>query len=111
MKKTIRIITCAGVIVLGSMMATADDAKAVYEKSCAACHGKDGKGDTPAGKKMGVKDYTDAKAQAEMKDEDMIKAIKEGIKDGDKTKMKAFGDKLTDDEIKMLVAYVRSFKK
>ena len=32
-------------------------------------------------------------------------------KDSDKVKMKAFGDVLSDDEIKALVAYTRAFKK
>ena len=41
----------------------------------------------------------------------MTKAIKEGVKDGEKTKMKGFGDTLSDDEIKALVKYVRDFKK
>ena len=98
-------------LVVGAPALFAADAKEVYDKSCASCHGKDGKGDTPAGKKLKAKDFTDAKGQAEMKDEAMIKAIKEGIKDGDKTKMKGFGDKLTDEEIKQLIAYVRAFKK
>jgi mono/diheme cytochrome c family protein len=41
----------------------------------------------------------------------MTKAIKEGVKDGEKTKMKAYGETLSDDEIKALVKYVRDFKK
>ncbi len=89
----------------------ADDAKTIYDKSCASCHAKDGTGSTPAGKKLGVKDYTDAKVQAAMKDEEMVKAIKEGVKDGDKTKMKAFADKLSEDDVKALVTYIRAFKK
>ena len=95
----------------GTIGARAEDAKANFEKTCAACHSKDGTGSSAAGKKLGVKDWTDAKVQGEMKDEDMAKAIKEGLKDGSKTKMKAFGDKLTDDDIKALVAYIRAFKK
>ncbi len=91
--------------------AMADDAGTLFGKNCAACHGKDGSGNTPAGKKLNVKDFTDPKVQAEMKDEEMIKAIKEGIKDGGKTKMKPFGEKLSDEDVKALVAYVRSFKK
>ena len=75
------------------------------------CHGKDGKGDTKIGQKLGIKDFTDAKVQADMKDDAMLKAIKEGIKDSDgRLKMKAFPD-LTDDEAKTLVEHVRSFKK
>ena len=109
--KTLLSLLAAAVVLAAVPIAFAADAKEVYDKSCASCHGKDGKGDTPAGKKLKAKDYTDAKVQAEMKDEEMIKAVKEGIKDGDKTKMKGFGDKLTDEEIKQLIAYIRSFKK
>lgn len=91
--------------------AIAEDAKVLYTKECAKCHGADGKGETKMGKKAGCKDYTDAKVQAELKDDKAIKAIKEGMKDGDKEVMKSFADKLSDDEIKALVAYIRAFKK
>ncbi len=89
----------------------AEDAKAVYEKSCAKCHGADGKGDTKMGKKLGAKDYTDPKVQEELKDDAAIKAVKEGLKDADgKTLMKP-AEGLSDDDIKGLVAYIRTFKK
>ena len=94
----------------GSMTLLAADAKVVWDKECAKCHGADGKGKTKMGEKVGVKDYSDAKVQAEMKDETMTKAIKEGLKKDDKTLMKAFSD-LSDEEVKGLVAYVRAFKK
>ncbi|MGA2173726.1 MAG: cytochrome c [Verrucomicrobiota bacterium] len=89
---------------------TADDAAANWDKTCQKCHGADGKGDTKIGKKMEVKDFTDATYQASFTDEQATKAIKEGIKDGDKTKMKA-AEGLSDDDIKALVAKVRAFKK
>ena len=82
-----------------------------WTKHCASCHGKDGKGQTKAGRMAGVKDQTDAQYQAGLKDEKMFKSLKEGLKEGDKEKMKPFGDKLSDDEIKALIAHVRSFKK
>jgi mono/diheme cytochrome c family protein len=41
----------------------------------------------------------------------MTKAIKEGVKEGETTKMKGFADDLSADEVKALVAQVRSFKK
>ena len=100
-------------IVLGFAAATtasAADAKENWEKSCAKCHGADGKGQTKMGQKLGVRDYTDAKVQVDLKDDAAFKAIKEGLKDkDDKTLMKPV-EGLSDDEIKALVAQVRSFK-
>lgn len=110
MKMKLKLFLISGVIAVAGSLAAAD-VKENWEKHCAKCHGSDGKGDTKMGKKLSVKDYTDAKVQAAMKDEEMFKATKEGVKDGDKTKMKAFKADLTDDEIKALVAHVRSFKK
>lgn len=87
------------------------ETKALYKKECAKCHGDDGKGDTKMGKKLDIKDYTDAKVQAEMKDEVAFKSLKEGLKDkAGKTLMKPY-NKYTDAELKALVAFMRTFKK
>ena len=109
MKKIIAITM--GMLVAGVVSLQAADAKENWDKHCAKCHGTDGAGKTKMGEKLKVKDYTDAKVQAEMKDAEMTKATKEGVKDGDSTKMKAFGDVLSDDEIKALTAYIRTLKK
>jgi cytochrome c553 len=98
-------------LAMSALAARAADAKENWEKNCQKCHGADGKGETAMGKKLKVKDYTDAKVQASMKDEEMVKFIKEGKKEGDKTLMKAYADSLSDAEIKDLAAYVRKFKK
>lgn len=107
-----KIIGFVVMLAVGSAMATyAADAKTIYDKDCAKCHGKTGKGDTKMGQKLGVKDLTDAKVQAELKDEAATKAIKEGIKDkAGKLQMKPV-EGLSDTEIKALVAFVRGFKK
>jgi cytochrome c553 len=89
--------------------ALAEDAGANWDKGCKKCHGADGKGATPMGKKLEIKDFTDAKYQAPFTDEQATKAIKEGVKDGDKTRMKP-AEGLTDEDIKALVAKVRAFK-
>jgi cytochrome c5 len=89
---------------------SAAEPKEIWEKTCTKCHGPDGKGATKIGKVLGIKDFTDAQYQGTLKDDTMAKAIKEGIKDGDKTKMKP-AEGLTDDDIKAMVAYVRAFKK
>jgi mono/diheme cytochrome c family protein len=104
------------VTVLGLCAATAasvyaGDAAANWNKDCTQCHGKTGAADTKMGQKLSAKDLTDPKVQASFTNADAAKAIKEGIKEGGKTKMKAFGDKLSDDEIKALVVYVRDLKK
>ena len=104
------ILIAAAALTAAVVTASASDVKENWEKNCAKCHGPDGKGDTKMGKKLEIKDFTDAKYQAEMKDDDMLKAIKEGVKDGEKIRMKAI-EGLTDDEMKALVTYVRGFKK
>jgi mono/diheme cytochrome c family protein len=107
-----KLIVCSlALLIAGAVSVRAADAKENWEKNCAKCHGPDGKGKTKMGEKMGVKDYTDAKVQEGMKDEAMTKAIKEGVKDGETVKMKAFGDVLSDDEIKALIKYIRELKK
>jgi len=87
------------------------DAKAIYEKDCAKCHGADGKGQTKMGQKSGCKDYTDAKVQAELKDDAAAKAIKEGVKDKEGKVVMKPAEGLSDEDIKGLVAHMRSLKK
>jgi mono/diheme cytochrome c family protein len=99
------------IIAVSALSASAADAKATYESSCAKCHGTDGKGQTKMGQKLGAKDYTDPKVQDALKDDVAAKAIKEGLKDAEgKTLMKPAED-LSDADIKGLVAYMRTFKK
>lgn len=95
-----------GSLICAASLASAADAAENWGKMCASCHGKDGSGATVMGKKSGVLDYRDAAVQAKFTDAQATQIIADG-----KDKMKAFKDKLTPDEIKALVAYVRAFKK
>ena len=109
MKKLIPVLVAA--LAMAALSVRAADAKALYAKDCAKCHGEDGKGETKMGKKLGAKDYSDAKVQAELKDEAAFKAIKEGLKDKEgKTLMKP-AEGTSDGDIKALVAYMRTLKK
>ena len=72
------------------------------EQKCTTCHGENGKG-----KLKGAPDFTDAAWQRKEKDAELIEAVKEGKK----PKMPGFGSKLKEEEIKAVVAYVRSFAK
>jgi len=107
-----RTILLAGIIVFAAALAvTAAEPKENWTTSCARCHGADGKGQTNIGKKLNCKDYTDAGVQAALTDDAAFKAIKEGFKASDgKTVMKP-ATNLSDDDIKALVAYMRTFKK
>ena len=94
-----------------SLSLRAADAKANWDANCVQCHGAAGKGDTKMGKMLNAADLTDPKKQASFTDAQAAAAIKDGVKQNGKTAMKAFGGKLSDDEIKALVAYVRTLKK
>lgn len=87
----------------------ATDGASVYERSCAKCHGPDGKGDTGMGKKArgeGKKwpDLTQSKDDADK----VLAIIRDGVPD---TKMKAYGDKLSAEELGNVRDYVMSFRK
>ena len=94
-----------------SMSLRAADAKANWDAKCIQCHGKTGAADTKMGKQLNAKDLTDPKVQAAFSDAKATASIKNGVKENGKTTMKAFAGKLTDDEVKALVAYVRTLKK
>jgi cytochrome c553 len=89
----------------------AGDAKEMYEKDCAKCHGSDGKGETKMGKKLGAKDYTDPAVQAALKDDAAFKATKEGLKDKEGKVLMKPAEGVSDGDIKALVAHLRAFKK
>jgi cytochrome c553 len=109
MKTSHRIL--ALVIASAALTTYGADAAANWADQCAKCHGADGKGETKMGKKLGIADLTDAKVQAKFTDADVLKAVKEGVKDKDgKLAMKPI-EGLSDDDIKALVPVVRAFAK
>ncbi len=111
MKTTLTVALLASSLVATATVGAAATDAENWDNHCAKCHGADGAGGTRIGRKLHLKDYTDAAVQAAMKDEDMFKAIKEGVFEGDKERMKAFKADLTDAEITDLVAYIRKMKK
>jgi len=99
----LKISVILAIIVASSGAAFGADAGALWAQHCASCHGKDGSGNTTMGKKLGLKDYT---KQQGFSDAEATNVIKNG-----KGKMKGYKDKLSDADLKALVAYVRSLKK
>ena len=108
-KQTLLLVAACGLVAVTNLRAA--DAPANWSKNCASCHAMDGSGSTRMGRQVGAKDYRDAKVQAEMKDDAALKALKDGIQAKGKEVMKPFKDKLTEDELKALVAHMRTFKK
>jgi cytochrome c6 len=77
----------------------------IYKAKCASCHGADGVGATPAGKATKARDFCSDEVKKET-DADWITIIMKG-----KNKMPAYDKKLTDAEVKDVVAYIRGLCK
>jgi cytochrome c6 len=103
MFKVFTIATAFAVVLSISSSAHAQDASVLYKSKCAGCHGADGTG-SAMGKKMGAHDFTTADAQ-KMSDAELSDIITNG-----KNKMPKYGS-LPPDQIKGLVAYIRTLKK
>jgi cytochrome c6 len=91
-----------GVLAAGAWAADSDAGKAVFEKSCAGCHGKDGKGNPAMAKVIGEKGLNVVgKETMQKSDEQLLKIIAEGS-----GKMPA--SKLSKDEQKQALNHLRS---
>jgi mono/diheme cytochrome c family protein len=101
--KVFTIAMASAVVFSVSLPAHAQDAAGLFKTKCAACHGADGTG-SAMGKKMGAHDFTTAEVQG-MSDAQLTDIITNG-----KNKMPKYGS-LPPDQIKGLVAYIRTLKK
>ena len=103
----VRVLAVA-VVVLGlvscskSVFAAAAD---TYKSKCAMCHGADGKGNTPVGKKFGVHDFSSPEVQ-KMSDGELGLIIAKG-----KNKMPGYEKSMKEAEIKEMVTYIRQLGK
>jgi cytochrome c6 len=79
--------------------------EALYKTKCAACHGADGKGETGMGKANKIRDLGSADVQKQTDDE------LSGIIGNGKGKMPAYAKSLKPEQIKDLVAFIRTLKK
>jgi mono/diheme cytochrome c family protein len=92
-------------VLLSGFAVRADDGAATFKAKCAICHGADGAGTTPVGKSMKIRDLGSADVQAQT-DAQLSAIVTNG-----KNKMPAYKGKLTDDQIKGLIAYIRQLAK
>jgi cytochrome c6 len=103
MKKMIRsqVVLAMAIAVAGTVGFAQSSGEAVYKANCQSCHGTTGTPNAGMAKMMNIK------AASEYKDS--AKEQEDAVKNG-KGKMKAFAGKLTDDQIKDVVAYFRTLK-
>ncbi|HEX9053047.1 MAG TPA: cytochrome c [Anaeromyxobacter sp.] len=84
-------------VVAFASSARAEEAAALFQKKCVACHGKDGKG-SPAGRQLGAKDLTATK----LSEPDI-----EGVISNGRGKMTPFKGRIDEPDIKALAKYVK----
>jgi len=87
-------------------VARADNSgETMFKQKCTACHAADGSGNNFMGKKMNIPDLRSPEAQ-KLTDAELTGIIAKG-----KNKMPAYDKTLKPEEIKGLVAYIRSIAK
>jgi len=88
-----------------AMPAPQDAGKGTFEDNCSVCHGEDGSGDTPIGMSLMIPDLRADDVQKHT-DAELIAIVTNGM-----DPMPSFKDKLSADEIKGVVAYIRTLSK
>jgi mono/diheme cytochrome c family protein len=105
MKSSLGIVMVAVLATFSSSLAIGQAGADTYKSKCMMCHAADGSGSTPAGKAMGAIPFSSPDL-VKASDADLIAATKNG-----KGKMPAYSGKLTDSQIKDVVAYIRTLQK
>jgi mono/diheme cytochrome c family protein len=99
------LLTALAVVLILPLTLCAQNApETLYKSKCAACHGSDGSG-SAMGKKLGAHDFQTAEVQ-KTSDAELSDIIANG-----KNKMPAYGKSLKVEDVKGLVAYIRTLKK
>jgi len=75
----------------------------LYKSKCEVCHGKDGKGQTAQGMRLGAHDFH-APEVVKVSDDVLVDVVRKGKS----RTMPAYAQKLTDDQIRALIKYVRA---
>lgn len=95
----------ASLLAFSTPAAAQNEGAATYKAKCAGCHSADGSGSGPAGKAMHLRDLGSADVQKQT-DAELIAITTNG-----KGSMPGYKGKLTDDQIKQVVAFMRTFAK
>jgi len=85
-------------------LSPADDGRQIFQANCAACHGKQADGNTPAGRTWHVPDLRSPQVQS-LGDQQLLEIIRNG-----QGKMPAWGGLLSPIDLAHVLAYVRTIK-
>ncbi len=102
---TIPAILAPAVLLLAASSSASAAPADLYKAKCAMCHAADGSGNTPMGKKLEISDLR-APATQGQPDAKLVAAVENG-----KGKMPSQKSRVSSDEIKQLVGYIRELKK
>ena len=91
-------------LLAGGAVAQEIDAAKLWSKHCEGCHGPDGVGDTPKGRKLKIESLVDPKWTTADSLPKLEKAIHEGNK---KKKMPEFDSKMSAEEITAVAKYTQ----
>lgn len=104
---TFALVACAA-FAAGQARAADEAIIKLYKAQCSTCHGLDGRGQTTAGKPLGVKDWTDGKTLKATSDAKIKELLRNGAKGKDgKQTMTPLKKGVTDEQVAALIAYVR----
>lgn len=108
--KSLRVVATGAFFVLASLIcagiSSAQTGASLYKAKCAVCHADDGSGSGKMGQQLGAKDLRSADVQKQTDAQ-----LNDSIANGVGKKMPAYKGKLTDDQIKGLVGYIRELAK
>ena len=102
-KLTVAVTVLGACCIAGALRGEETGRSATWESYCTACHGTDGKSNTEEGKKRNARNLADPRWLASVSDSRLAGSIRRG-----RDKMPAFGRKLSDEQIKALVAEIRA---
>ena len=106
MLKYIACIAAVCLLTVSNTMVFAQDSGAdIYKSKCQMCHAADGSGNTPAGTSTKARPF-DSPEVLKLSDDDLLRITKSG-----QGKMPAYGGKLTDDQIKAVIAHIHTLQK
>jgi cytochrome c553 len=98
-------LSCAALSLFMLPLSAQDTAASLYKTKCALCHAPDGSGSGPVGTQLNVPNLRLQQARAQTSDQ-WTQITEDG-----KGKMPAYKGRLSDDQIRQLVTYIRELTK